>query len=197
MGLWLRQVDSWTSGSGDCRGADRYSTPRRLVLCTKPASREFYALTFSVAGTWLVGGLTIEPLRWSSFRGEQRPLAKSGGGASSRRHRRVRRLLRRSCRRPSHSGLERSAGFDPELRTWLRLVGAGDDARQRCRRRSLLSRVFVHRARIPPPGPPPRPPSTCSRPAPPAIQSWSLRPESWEVCSQPSVAPPAVFWRRS
>jgi uncharacterized protein len=42
-------------------------------LSTKPASREFYALTFSVAGTWLVGGLTIEPLRWSSLRGEQRP----------------------------------------------------------------------------------------------------------------------------
>ena len=41
-------------------------------LSTKPASREFYALTFSVAGTWLVGGLAIEPLRWSSLRGEQR-----------------------------------------------------------------------------------------------------------------------------
>ncbi len=41
-------------------------------LSTKPASREFYALTFSVAGTWLAGGLAVEPLRWSSFRGEQR-----------------------------------------------------------------------------------------------------------------------------
>jgi len=41
-------------------------------LSTKPASREFYALTFSVAGTWLVGGLAVEPLRWSSLRGEQR-----------------------------------------------------------------------------------------------------------------------------
>jgi uncharacterized protein len=41
-------------------------------LSTKPGSREFYALTFSVAGTWLVGGLAIEPLRWSSLRGEQR-----------------------------------------------------------------------------------------------------------------------------
>ena len=28
---------------------------------------------------------------------------------------------------------------------------------------------------------------TCSRPAPPAIQPWSLRPGSWETCSQPSV----------
>ncbi len=43
-----------------------------VSLSTKPASREFYALTFSVAGTWLVGGLAIEPLRWSSLRGEQR-----------------------------------------------------------------------------------------------------------------------------
>jgi uncharacterized protein len=41
-------------------------------LSTKPASREFYALTFSVAGTWLVGGLAVEPFRWSSLRGEQR-----------------------------------------------------------------------------------------------------------------------------
>jgi hypothetical protein len=41
-------------------------------LSTKPDSREFYALTFSVAGTWLVGGLAIEPLHWSSLRGEER-----------------------------------------------------------------------------------------------------------------------------
>ena len=41
-------------------------------LSSKPASRRFYALTFSVAGTWLIGGLAIEPLRWSSLRGERR-----------------------------------------------------------------------------------------------------------------------------
>jgi uncharacterized protein len=41
-------------------------------LSTKPASRQFYALTFSVAGTWLIGGLAIEPLDWSSLRGTKR-----------------------------------------------------------------------------------------------------------------------------
>jgi membrane protease YdiL (CAAX protease family) len=41
-------------------------------LSTKPASGTFYALTFSVAGTWLVGGLVAEPLRWSSLRGDER-----------------------------------------------------------------------------------------------------------------------------
>jgi uncharacterized protein len=41
-------------------------------LSTKPASRQFYALTFSVAGTWLIGGLAIEPLDWGSLRGTKR-----------------------------------------------------------------------------------------------------------------------------
>jgi uncharacterized protein len=41
-------------------------------LSTKPASRQFYALTFSVAGTWLIGGLALEPLRWESLRGKNR-----------------------------------------------------------------------------------------------------------------------------
>jgi uncharacterized protein len=41
-------------------------------LSTKPGSRQFYALTFSVAGTWLLGGLAVEPLRWDSLRGKDR-----------------------------------------------------------------------------------------------------------------------------
>lgn len=41
-------------------------------LSTKPGSCRFYALTFSAAGTWLVGGLVTEPLHWSSLRGEER-----------------------------------------------------------------------------------------------------------------------------
>ncbi len=41
-------------------------------LSTKPASRQFYAMTFSVAGTWLIGGLATEPLDWDSFRGSER-----------------------------------------------------------------------------------------------------------------------------
>jgi uncharacterized protein len=41
-------------------------------LSTKPGSRKFYALTFSVAGTWLIGGLAVEPLDWNSVRGTQR-----------------------------------------------------------------------------------------------------------------------------
>jgi membrane protease YdiL (CAAX protease family) len=41
-------------------------------LSTTPASRRFYALTFAAAGTWLVGGLAIEPLDWSSLRGTKR-----------------------------------------------------------------------------------------------------------------------------
>ena len=41
-------------------------------LSTKPASRQFYALTFSAAGTWLIGGLAIAPLDWSSLRGTKR-----------------------------------------------------------------------------------------------------------------------------
>ena len=45
-------------------------------LSTKPASRQFYALTFSVAGTWLIGGLAGEPLDWDSFRGDERSLGK-------------------------------------------------------------------------------------------------------------------------
>ena len=45
-------------------------------LSTKPNSRAFYALTFSVAGTWLVGGLATEPLDWSSLRGEERSLGR-------------------------------------------------------------------------------------------------------------------------
>ncbi len=45
-------------------------------LSTKPASRQFYALTFSVAGTWLIGGLAAEPLDWDSFRGNERSLGK-------------------------------------------------------------------------------------------------------------------------
>ena len=31
-------------------------------LSTEPDSTEFYALTFAVAGTWLVGGLVSDPL---------------------------------------------------------------------------------------------------------------------------------------
>jgi len=45
-------------------------------LSTKPASRRFYALTFSVAGTWLIGGLALEPLDWDSFRGKERSIGK-------------------------------------------------------------------------------------------------------------------------
>jgi hypothetical protein len=41
-------------------------------LSAKPGSREFYALTFSAAGTWLVGGLVAEPLHWSALRGDER-----------------------------------------------------------------------------------------------------------------------------
>ena len=41
-------------------------------LSAKPASSKFYALTFSVAGTWLVGGLVAEPLHWDSLRGDER-----------------------------------------------------------------------------------------------------------------------------
>jgi len=41
-------------------------------LSAKPGSREFYALTFTAAGTWLVGGLLAEPLDWSALRGEER-----------------------------------------------------------------------------------------------------------------------------
>lgn len=41
-------------------------------LSTKPASRAFYTLTFSAAGTWLVGGVATEPLDWRSLRGEER-----------------------------------------------------------------------------------------------------------------------------
>jgi CAAX protease family protein len=41
-------------------------------LRTKPDSNQFYALTFSVAGTWLVGGLTNGVPDWSSFRGKDR-----------------------------------------------------------------------------------------------------------------------------
>ncbi len=41
-------------------------------LSAKPGSRQFYALTFSAAGTWLVGGLVAEPLDWSALRGDER-----------------------------------------------------------------------------------------------------------------------------
>lgn len=41
-------------------------------LTAKPGSREFYLLTFSAAGTWLVGGLAAEPLHWGALRGEER-----------------------------------------------------------------------------------------------------------------------------
>jgi membrane protease YdiL (CAAX protease family) len=44
-------------------------------LSTKPASKQFYALTFSVAGTWLIGGLAVEPLRWDSLPGKNRSFA--------------------------------------------------------------------------------------------------------------------------
>ena len=44
-------------------------------LSTKPASRG-YALTFSVAGTWLVGGLAVEPIDWASLRGDERSLGR-------------------------------------------------------------------------------------------------------------------------
>lgn len=43
-------------------------------LSTEPDSSEFYALTFSVAGTWLVGGLLSEPLHWRSTRTDGRTL---------------------------------------------------------------------------------------------------------------------------
>jgi membrane protease YdiL (CAAX protease family) len=45
-------------------------------LSAKPGSREFYALTFTAAGTWLVGGLVAEPLDWSALRGEERSLGR-------------------------------------------------------------------------------------------------------------------------
>ena len=48
-------------------------------LSTEPDSSEFYALTFSVAGTWLVGGLATEPLHWSSLRGKERSLGRLVG----------------------------------------------------------------------------------------------------------------------
>jgi uncharacterized protein len=41
-------------------------------LSTRPASRGFYVLTFSVAGTWLVGGLATAQSDRSSLRGEKR-----------------------------------------------------------------------------------------------------------------------------
>lgn len=41
-------------------------------LSAKPGSNEFYALTFSAAGTWLLGGLVAEPLGWRAVRGEER-----------------------------------------------------------------------------------------------------------------------------
>jgi uncharacterized protein len=41
-------------------------------LSSRPGSRRFYALTFSVAGTWLVGGLAAEPLDWEAVRGDDR-----------------------------------------------------------------------------------------------------------------------------
>ncbi len=46
-------------------------------LSTEPDSREFYALTFSVAGTWLVGGLVSEPLHWRPTRSDERTLGRS------------------------------------------------------------------------------------------------------------------------
>jgi membrane protease YdiL (CAAX protease family) len=45
-------------------------------LSAQPASRAFYALTFSAAGTWLVGGLVAEPLHWESLRGDERSLGR-------------------------------------------------------------------------------------------------------------------------
>jgi membrane protease YdiL (CAAX protease family) len=74
----------------DCGGVKPTRRRRRLVaavvltgtgllgasLSTKPASRQFYALTFSVAGTWLIGGLATEPLDWDSFRGHERSIGK-------------------------------------------------------------------------------------------------------------------------
>ncbi len=43
-------------------------------LATEPDSTEFYALTFSVAGTWLVGGLASGPLHLRSARTDERTL---------------------------------------------------------------------------------------------------------------------------
>jgi hypothetical protein len=48
-------------------------------LSTKPASRGFYALTFATAGTWMVGGLATEPLRWRSVRGKEQSFARLVG----------------------------------------------------------------------------------------------------------------------
>lgn len=68
-------------------GSDRTTRHRRRVvaavalagtgllgasLSTEPDSNEFYALTFSVAGTWLVGGLATDPFHWNSLRGKKR-----------------------------------------------------------------------------------------------------------------------------
>lgn len=45
-------------------------------LSADPGSKKFYALTFSAAGTWLVGGLAGEPVDWSALRGEQRSVGR-------------------------------------------------------------------------------------------------------------------------
>jgi membrane protease YdiL (CAAX protease family) len=84
-----RWVSSWRAkrlSQAGC-GCDRATRRRRRLaaavaltgtgllgasLSTEPDSREFYALTFAVAGTWLVGGLVTEPLALSSLRDEER-----------------------------------------------------------------------------------------------------------------------------
>jgi uncharacterized protein len=45
-------------------------------LSTEPDSREFYALTFAVAGTWLAGGLASEPLHLYGDRSDDRSLGR-------------------------------------------------------------------------------------------------------------------------
>jgi uncharacterized protein len=45
-------------------------------LSTEPDSNEFYALTFAVAGTWLVGGLASEPLHLYADRNEDRSVGR-------------------------------------------------------------------------------------------------------------------------
>jgi uncharacterized protein len=46
-------------------------------LSTEPDSPEFYALTFAVAGTWLVGGLVSDPLRLHSETAPERSFRRS------------------------------------------------------------------------------------------------------------------------
>ncbi len=45
-------------------------------LSTEPDSTEFYALTFAVAGTWLVGGLVCDPPHSHATRSDEQPFAR-------------------------------------------------------------------------------------------------------------------------